>query len=140
MIAAQGPQTLRFAARYGDGWNSLGGQPQTATGLSRHSLAEAESAPANTDAASMSTAARSVETPRRSTAHCWPFGLNRVRCRRSKRSMNSWGPTRRLASGFGPPTTASSVVEHGWRCAEALGFAAAERTDRVMGAPSLVAW
>lgn len=41
VIAAQAPRTLRLAAQYGDGWNSLGGQPQTGTGLSRHSLAEA---------------------------------------------------------------------------------------------------
>lgn len=41
VIAAQAPRTLRLAARYGDGWNSLGGQPQTSTGLPRHALADA---------------------------------------------------------------------------------------------------
>lgn len=41
VIAAQVSGTLRLAARYGDGWNTLGGQPHTDTGLPRRPLREA---------------------------------------------------------------------------------------------------
>jgi alkanesulfonate monooxygenase SsuD/methylene tetrahydromethanopterin reductase-like flavin-dependent oxidoreductase (luciferase family) len=41
VIAAQAPSSLRLAARFADGWNTLGGQVQSSSGLPRLSLGEA---------------------------------------------------------------------------------------------------
>jgi alkanesulfonate monooxygenase SsuD/methylene tetrahydromethanopterin reductase-like flavin-dependent oxidoreductase (luciferase family) len=41
VIAAQAPSSLRLAARFADGWNTLGGQPQSSSGLARLPLDEA---------------------------------------------------------------------------------------------------
>ncbi len=41
VVAAQAQVTLRLAAQYGDGWNTIGGQPPTDTGLPRRPLHEA---------------------------------------------------------------------------------------------------
>jgi alkanesulfonate monooxygenase SsuD/methylene tetrahydromethanopterin reductase-like flavin-dependent oxidoreductase (luciferase family) len=69
IVAAQGPRTLRLAARYGDGWNSLGGQPQSGTGLPRHALAEAVE--------------RTREHARRLDEYCREFGRDPRDIRRS---------------------------------------------------------
>lgn len=69
IVAAQAPRTLRLAARYGDGWNSLGGQPQTGTGLPRHPLAEA--------------VARTREHARRLDGYCRELGRDPKGVRRS---------------------------------------------------------
>ena len=69
IVAAQAPRTLRPAARYGDGWNSLGGQPQTGTGLARHALAEAVE--------------RTREHARRLDEYCREFGRDPRDIRRS---------------------------------------------------------
>jgi alkanesulfonate monooxygenase SsuD/methylene tetrahydromethanopterin reductase-like flavin-dependent oxidoreductase (luciferase family) len=41
VIAAQVPASLRLAARFADTWNTLGGQPQTSTGLPRLPMRDA---------------------------------------------------------------------------------------------------
>lgn len=41
VIAAQAPSSLRLAARFADGWNTLGGQSQSSSGLPRLPLDEA---------------------------------------------------------------------------------------------------
>lgn len=41
LIGAQVPASLRLVARFGEAWNTLGGQPQSSTGLPRLALHEA---------------------------------------------------------------------------------------------------
>lgn len=63
MIAAQGPRTLRLVARYGDAWNTLGGQP---TWADRVSTAEALASLGVRWSGSMPRAPRSAAIRRRS--------------------------------------------------------------------------